>query len=289
MLEVAFVRSPYAHARLVGIRADAARALEDVALVVTGDEARRRRPRSSPARPGRRREPGAGRSSRATASATSASRSRPSSPRPGTPPRTRASSIEVDYEPLDAVVDPEQALTADAPLLHEHSNNFAHIEFEHGDVDDAFACAASVVAKRFHFGRTHAAPLEGRGGIADWSRDLTFWSSTQMPFLVRSMLAGLYGLPETQVRVLVPAVGGGFGLKVHLYVEEAILPFLSRLAGAPVKWAEDRYEHLAASGHSKEVVCDARARARRGRRRSSPSAGGWSATAARIKGTRGRA
>ena len=76
-----------------------------------------------------------------------------------------------------------------------------------------------------------------------------------MPFLVRSMLAGLFGLPETRVRVIVPDVGGGFGLKVHLYVEEAILPLLSRLAGAPVKWVEDRYEHLAASGHSKEVVC----------------------------------
>jgi carbon-monoxide dehydrogenase large subunit len=76
-----------------------------------------------------------------------------------------------------------------------------------------------------------------------------------MPFLVRSMLAALYGLPETRVRVLVPAVGGGFGLKVHLYVEEAILPLLSRLTGTPVKWVEDRYENLAASGHSKEVVC----------------------------------
>jgi carbon-monoxide dehydrogenase large subunit len=255
MLDVAFVRSPYAHARLVGIRADAARALEDVALVVTGDEiglAPELVTGSSRPEAGTWRRPLLARDrvryvGEPVAAVVASSRYAA---------EDACDLIEVDYEPLDAVVDPERALTAAAPLLHEHSNNFAHIEFEHGDVDDAFARAARVVAKRFHFGRTHAAPLEGRGGIADWSRDLTFWSSTQMPFLVRSMLAGLYGLPETQVRVLVPAVGGGFGLKVHLYVEEAILPFLSRLAGAPVKWAEDRYEHLAASGHSKEVVCD---------------------------------
>jgi carbon-monoxide dehydrogenase large subunit len=128
--------------------------------------------------------------------------------------------VRVEYEPLDAVVDAEAALLDGAPLLHgDHgSNNFAHIELESGDVEGAFAGAAHVFRKRFHFGRTHAAPLEGRGAIADWRRDLTVWSSTQMPFLVRSMLAGLYGLPETQVRVLVPAVGGGFGLKVHLHV-----------------------------------------------------------------------
>jgi carbon-monoxide dehydrogenase large subunit len=256
-LEVAFVRSPYAHARLVGIRADAARTHDGVALVVTSDELG-----EAPEIVTGSLRPEAG------------TRRRPLLPRDrvryvGEPVAAVVASsryaaedacdlIEVDYEPLDAVVDPEQALTTDAPLLHEGtaSNNFAHIEFEHGDVDDAFARAARVVAKRFHFGRTHAAPLEGRGGIADWSRDLTVWSSTQMPFLVRSMLADLYGLPQTQVRVLVPAVGGGFGLKVHLYVEEAILPLLSRLAGAPVKWAEDRYEHLAASGHSKEVICE---------------------------------
>ncbi len=256
MLEVAFVRSPYAHARLRGVRADAARAQDGVALVLTsadlGDA-----PEIVTGSP--RPEAGTWR--------------RPLLPHDrvryvGEPVAAVVASsryaaedacelVEVDYEPLDAVIDPEQALVAGAPLLHEQagSNTFAHIEFEHGAVDDAFARAAHVVAKRFHFGRTHAAPLEGRGGIADWSRDLTFWSSTQMPFLVRSMLAGLYGVPEMRVRVLVPAVGGGFGLKVHLYVEEAILPLLSRLAGAPVKWAEDRYEHLAASGHSKEVVC----------------------------------
>lgn len=258
LLDVAFVRSPYAHARLLGIRTDAARAQDGVALVVTSADladapeivtcSSRAEARTAWRRPllphDRVRYVG-----EPVAAVVASSRYAA---------EDACDLIEVDYEPLEAVVDPETALADGAPLLHEgtDSNNFAHIELEHGDVEGVFSGAARVVSKRFHFGRTHAAPLEGRGGIADWSRDLTFWSSTQMPFLVRSMLAGLYDLPETAIRVVVPAVGGGFGLKVHLYVEEAILPLLSRRADAPVKWAEDRYEHLAASGHSKEVVCD---------------------------------
>ena len=166
--------------------------------------------------------------------------------------------IEVDYEPLDAGRRPGARAGSRmrrCSTKRHGSNNFAHIEFAHGDVEGAFARAAHVVSKRFHFGRTHAAPLEGRGGIADWSRDLTVWS-LDPDALPRPVDARRPVRPaETRVRVVVPAVGGGFGLKVHLYVEEAILPFLSRLAGAPVKWCEDRYEHLAASGHSKEVVC----------------------------------
>jgi carbon-monoxide dehydrogenase large subunit len=256
MLDVAFVRSPYAHARILDVGADAARALDGVVAVVTPadldgapvivtgssrpEAGEWRRPLLPSDRTRYVGEPVAAivASSRYVA-------------------EDACELVEVDYEPLDAVVDPERALEPAAPVLHEvhGSNNFAHIEFEAGEVDEAFSRAAHVVAKRFHFGRTHAAPLEGRGGVADWSDDLTVWASSQMPFLVRSMLAGLYELPETRVRVLVPAVGGGFGLKAHLYVEEAILPLLSRLSGAPVKWVEDRYEHLAASGHSKEVVC----------------------------------
>jgi carbon-monoxide dehydrogenase large subunit len=256
ILHVAFVRSPYAHARIVRVDADQARALDGVAAVVTAadlgaapeivtgssrpEAGEWRRPLLPADRVRYVGEP--------VAAVVAASRYAA---------EDACELVEAEYEPLKPVVDPERALEPDAPVLHEApgGNNFAHIEFESGDVDGAFARAAHVLHKRFHFGRTHAAPLEGRGGIADWSGELTVWSSTQMPFLVRSMLAALYGLPETRVRVLVPAVGGGFGLKVHLYVEEAILPLLSRLTGAPVKWVEDRYENLAASGHSKEVVC----------------------------------
>ena len=172
-----------------------------------------------------------------------------------------AELIDVEYERLPAVLDAEAALAPGAPVLHDElgDNNFAHIEFEAGDVDGAFADAAHVFRKRFHFGRTHAAPLEGRGVIADWdvaAGSVTVWTSTQMPFLVRGMLAAQFGLSDTRVRVICPAVGGGFGLKVQLFVEEAIIPELSRRLGTPVKWVEDRYEALAASGHAKEVICE---------------------------------
>ena len=257
MLEVAFVRSPFGHASIVHVDATEALALPGVAAVVTGSELE-----------------GAPELVTGSSRPEAGEWRRPLLPRDrvryvGEPVAAVVASsryaaedacelVDVEYEPLAAVVDAEQALAPEAPLVHEQhgSNDFAHIELESGDVDAAFAAADRVFRKRFHFGRTHAAPLEARGGIADWSDDLVVWNSTQMPFLVRSMLAALYGLPETRVRVLVPAVGGGFGLKVHLYVEEAILPLLSRLVGAPVRWVEDRYEHLAASGHSKEVICE---------------------------------
>ena len=250
-LHVVFVRSPFGHAAIRSVDAAQARALDGVAAVVTAADlpdgleivTTSSRPE---AKEGRRPLLPADRVryvGEPVAAVVASSRYAA---------EDAAELVEVEYEPLEAFVDAEQALAADP------EGNFAHIEYEAGDVEAVFAGAAHVFRKRFHFGRTHAAPLEGRGGIADWDAaggELTFWNSSQMPFLVRSMLAGLYGLSETRVRVIVPAVGGGFGLKVHLYVEEAILPFLSRLVGAPVKWVEDRYEHLAASGHSKEVVC----------------------------------
>ena len=147
-----------------------------------------------------------------------------------------AELIDVEYEPLPAVLDAEAALAPGAPVLHDElgDNNFAHIEFAAGDVDGALAAAAHVFRKRFHFGRVHAAPLEGRGVIADWDvaeGSVTVWTSTQMPFLVRGMLAAQFGLADTRVRVICPAVGGGFGLKVQLFVEEAIIPELSRAPG----------------------------------------------------------
>ena len=257
MLHAAFVRSPLPHARIASVDTEAAAALAGVVAAVSAADL----PDGLEIVTGSSR-PEAGEWRRALLAADRVRYV-------GEPVAAVVASsryvaedacelVDVDYEPLEPVVDPESALAPGAPLLHEEhgSNDFAHVEYESGDVEAAFAGAAHVFRKRFHFGRTHAAPLEGRGAVADWSDGLTVWSSTQMPFLVRSMLAGLYGLPETRVRVVVPSVGGGFGLKVHLYVEEAILPFLSRLVSAPVKWSEDRYEHLAASGHSKEVVCE---------------------------------
>ncbi len=260
-LHVAFHRSPYAHARIVAVDASRARALEGVALVATGEDLLDLAPFTTTiatrpeAKTGIRRMLPIDRVRHVgEAVAVVVARSRYIA-------EDAAELIEIDYEPLPAVVDPEAALAPGAPVLHDDlgGNNFAHIEFEAGDVDAAFAGASHVFRKRFHFGRCHAAPLEGRGVIADWDAgegSLTVWTSTQMPFLVRGMLASLFGLKDTRVRVICPDVGGGFGLKVQLFVEEVIVPELSRRLGTPVKWVEDRYEALAASGHAKEVVCD---------------------------------
>lgn len=169
--------------------------------------------------------------------------------------------IEVDWEPLPAVVDAEEALAEDAPVIHEElgGNRFAHIEFERGDVEGLFDSAAHLFAKRFHFGRTFAAPLETRGVVGQYEQgpgELIVWTSTQFPHLVRTSLAPLLELPENRVRVIAPAVGGGFGLKVQIFVEEVLIPLLALRLGRPVKWIEDRREALVASGHAKELICD---------------------------------
>ncbi len=173
-----------------------------------------------------------------------------------------AALIDVEYEPLPAILDPQESLKPDAPILHEdsESNNFAHIEYEKGDVEKAFAEADRVFSKRFHHGRFHAAPLETRGIVADYepgSGSFTMWTSSSVPHLTRSLLAHSLGLHhENQLRVVAPDVGGSFGLKIHLFPEDALVPYLARQTGRPVKWIEDRYENLAASTHAKEVIID---------------------------------
>lgn len=260
-LEAAFLRSPHAHARIVAIDTSRALALDGVHAVVSGADLQDEKPFVTTiatlpeCKTGTRRllaldkvrhvgDPVAVVVARDRYVAEDA-----------------LDLIAVEYEPLAAVLDPEAALLPGAPLIHEElgDNDFATIRFRAGDPDAAFAAAAHTFARRFHFGRTHAAPLEGRGVVADWdavSGRVTVWTSTQMPHLVRGMLASQFGLAETAVRVVCPAVGGGFGLKVQLFVEEAIVPLLSRQVGRPVRWIEDRTEALSASGHSKEVVIE---------------------------------
>lgn len=167
--------------------------------------------------------------------------------------------IDVDWEILPHVIDPEAALEPDAPVLHEElgHNNFAHIEYKKGDVDKLFAEADHVFSKRFHAGRFSPSPLETRGVVADYnaaSGELVVWTSSQTPHLVRSMIAPPLGIAESRIRVIAGAVGGGFGEKCHVFQEEVIIPALSKLVGRPVKWIEDRYENLAASVHSKEII-----------------------------------
>jgi carbon-monoxide dehydrogenase large subunit len=176
--------------------------------------------------------------------------------------------IEIDWEVLEPVIDPERALEEGSPLIHEDlgHNNFAHMEYERGDVAGIFEKADHVFSKRFHAGRFTPAPLETRAVVADYNNatdEMIVWTSSQTPHLVRSLIAPPLGVPETKIRVIADAVGGGFGMKCQVFKEEVLVPALSKLIGRPVKWIEDRYENLAASIHAKEVIsyidiaCDA--------------------------------
>jgi carbon-monoxide dehydrogenase large subunit len=170
-----------------------------------------------------------------------------------------AELVVVDYDPLPAVVDAEQAQEDGAPLLFEElgTNVMYRGSRRMGDPDAAFAEADVVVERRFHTNRHMAAPMEGRGTIAHYERGsdrLTCWTATQTPHWQRMVLSAYLGIPEQRVRVITPDVGGGFGQKITASPEEIVVAVLSRRLGRPVKWAEDRRENLLAATHAKENV-----------------------------------
>lgn len=159
--------------------------------------------------------------------------------------------IQVDYEPLDAAVDPEKALEPGAPLVHPEieTNRAFEWTLANGDIDAAFKNAARVISQRMVHQRLIPCAIEPRGVVAQYlpgERTLTLWTSTQIPHLVRTLLAGTIGMPENKVRVVAPEVGGGFGSKLNFYAEEVLLAHLAiRLAPRPVKWIESRRENFA--------------------------------------------
>ncbi len=163
----------------------------------------------------------------------------------------------VEYEELPPVPNIEAAIRADAAILHPAiGKNEVYRETEvHGDVDGAFKQADQTFSTRFYHNRYEAAPMECRGVLANYERhdsQLTVWSSTQMPHFLGSIIAGKLGLPAQRVRVIAPEVGGGFGQKMCTSPEEIVLPWVATQLGRPVKWIEDRREHLLAATHAKE-------------------------------------
>lgn len=166
--------------------------------------------------------------------------------------------VEVEYEPLPAYNDVEDAMQPDAELLHEElgSNVYYSDSFSNGDVAKAFAEADLVVSEKIATGRTSAAPMETRGVVAAWGWDdtLSVWSSTQMPYFLRTSIALHLGIPEQMIRVVAPTVGGGFGQKAHFFPEEFILPWLAKEMKQPLKWVEDRREHLLGASHAKQCT-----------------------------------
>jgi carbon-monoxide dehydrogenase large subunit len=160
--------------------------------------------------------------------------------------------ISVDYDPLPAVVDIRKAAEPDAPKAHRNApdNVAARLGAKFGDAGAAFAEAADTVriADWQHRGGCHA--MECRGVVAQVqpaTDEITVWSSTQCPYIVRRALAEQFGLPETSIRVIAPDVGGGFGPKAGFYVEEIMVMEAARRLRCPVKWIEDRREHFVAT------------------------------------------
>ncbi len=177
-----------------------------------------------------------------------------------------AEDVIVEYETLPAVVDPEAALEDGSPLVHEQfgTNKVHEWSLGGGDLDAAWAEADVVVERRIVNHRTSGGAIECRGAVADYrAGSLTLWTSTQIPHLVRLQLAGMLGIAEDHLRVVAPEVGGGFGSKLNVYAEEALLSSLSRRLGQPVKWVETRSEHMSASIHGRDQIDFAKMGAKR--------------------------
>ncbi len=168
-----------------------------------------------------------------------------------------ASLVVADYRELQPLTSARASLSDGAPLLHEGwtRNFFRHSHFLGGDPDAAFAAADGVLELRTATQRQTGMPLETRGCVADYdvvSGSLTVWMTNQMPSVVRTSLADVLGVEENRVRVVAPDIGGGFGVKAYLYPEDVVVCLLAMELGRPVRWIEDRREHLLAAIHARQ-------------------------------------
>ena len=165
---------------------------------------------------------------------------------------------EVDYEPLPALATMEGAMAAGAEVLHETVPDNVAAKWTQGigDVAQAFDGAAHVIGDTFRMQRYTGVPMEARGTLATQdpvNGELTVWTSGQWPHTQRALTAALLGLDEKSIRVIQPEVGGGFGVKVELYPEDVLIPFAALRLGCPVKWIEDRREHMLTIVHAREM------------------------------------
>ena len=259
MLHVAILRSPHAHAKINRIDADAARQHPGVVAVFTGAELRDqigtlpttadnptlRIPKHYVLAVDKVCYVGDG-----VAVLVAEDRYRA---------RDALDLIQVEYEPLPVVTDPEQALAPGSPVIHsEWPDNLAfRWEQTQGDVEKAFQQAHKVVKQKLAHQRLAPNAIETRGVVAHYlpvERELTVWSSTQIPHILKTHLAQMLNLPENQVRVIAPDVGGGFGSKLNVYAEEALLGYLALKLNRPVKWSEERSENMRATIHGRGQV-----------------------------------
>src|SRR5499426_1136789 len=168
--------------------------------------------------------------------------------------------IEVDIEPLAAVADRDTARANRSILFDATGTNLAiTVTAVRGEADAAFKRAPYVRRETFSVQRHAAVPMEPRGLLAEWDAAggcLTVYGAAKVAFLNRRILAQQMQLPETAIRMVENDVGGGFGARGEFYPEDFLIPFAARLAGRPVKWIEDRREHLTATNHARNAECE---------------------------------
>ena len=170
-----------------------------------------------------------------------------------------AELVEIEYDPLAAVATLEQALAPDAPIVHPQWSDNVAVRFvvAKGDAEAALDQASLVVRERFEIQRQAPLPLETRGAVAVFdasSGELTLWSATQNAHPLRRAMSRVCGLDLERVRVIAPDVGGGFGGKGVLYPEDLLVGLFAMRLGRPVKWIEDRLEHMQSAIHAREQV-----------------------------------
>ncbi|MEH7253604.1 xanthine dehydrogenase family protein molybdopterin-binding subunit [Neobacillus niacini] len=175
-----------------------------------------------------------------------------------------AELIKIEYEKLPAVANLEDASRESAPLAHLHleSNVAARIHQSIGDANEKIKEAPLVVTRRFEIGRVSCLPIETRGMIAKWNDhlaepNLEVYATTQSQHEMRKSLSENLQLSENQVRVIAPDVGGAFGAKAPIYVEDMLVPWAAMQVGAPISWIEDRMEHMMSSIHEREQIHEA--------------------------------
>ncbi len=262
LLHAAFLRSPHAHARVVGINTEAARQLPGVVGVFTGADVN------------------------AQCGTVPCASDIPGLKAPvhtvlasdrvyfvGHPvavvvARDRyvavdaLDAIEVEYDPLPAVTDPERAIDNGSPLTHPHLGTNVAFTWslttgEDAELDRLFQAADRIVRQRIVHQRLTPMAMEPRGVVASYHRGdraLTLWTSTQVPHLVRTLLPGMIGVPENRMRIVAPEVGGGFGSKLNVYIEEALCSHLAMRLHAPIKWIESRRENAASTIHGRDQI-----------------------------------
>ncbi len=261
-MHAAFVRSVHPHARLAGLDVGEASRWPGVVACRTGEAlARRVRPVVAPSRMktyrptafpalalGKVRHVG-----EAVAVVVAGSRYEA---------EDAVDRVRVVYEPLPVVADVERALAGTSALVHDEAgtNTLLTRTFSQGDVVAAFAEPGTIVGDRFRFHRHAGVAIESRACLAEYrsaAEELTLWSSTQIPGILRDALAEILGLPARRIRVVAPDVGGGFGVKTVLYPEEIVVCALAMELGRPVKWVGDRREDLLTTTQAWDEVIDA--------------------------------